>query len=345
MEEQAEEKRPEGEEGLPPPQPEAKLGEKREGEATGEQQAPGGKKMLLKAYKWHTWRKSGFGKGESAGSEKQLSSPGPLDSAWTKLQSWRKARQPLHKAQSEPAASDQQPTTSAEDQPPPPSPPPPDSKGGFRRSTFKRALSAPIPSPKKSKAGEPPGSGKVPSGGAERTIFFRNYFRSVSQRLSTKRGSAKGERSQEPLPRIKDEKVAPVKQISLSPSPGVPVWDIGNFTLIDGQLMLTSRDVEVYYWTRNRASSCLSDTDIQILSHSRSDLGKYSKFTSSVQLVSTVKPHYKALCYKATSVIKLVWLCSQSSSFPLDYVTKDPCCNIHLAMTLSSPSHPALTSP
>lgn len=99
---------------------------------------------------------------------------------------------------------------------------------------------------------------KVKSDSAER---IRSFLTSVSNRLSRKRSL------QEPMqdPSHQDEVEAGAEgssqspPISLVPSARVPVWDVNNCTLVDGQLLLMSRDDENGYRSRLRTGSSMSE--------------------------------------------------------------------------------------
>ncbi|GCB80836.1 hypothetical protein scyTo_0022718, partial [Scyliorhinus torazame] len=64
-----------------------------------------------------------------------------------------------------------------------------------------------------------------------------------------------------------DGAAVPVTQpspISLVPSAGVPVWDVNNCALVNGQMILMSKDDESACRIRLRTSSCLSDTSLSL---------------------------------------------------------------------------------
>ncbi|NWH46377.1 NGAP protein, partial [Fregata magnificens] len=48
--------------------------------------------------------------------------------------------------------------------------------------------------------------------------------------------------------------------IPLAPAPDVPVWDVSNFSLVDGHLVLVGRDEEASCRSRNRTGSCISES-------------------------------------------------------------------------------------
>ncbi|KYO48372.1 RAS protein activator like-3 [Alligator mississippiensis] len=188
---------------------------------------------LLKSYKWRMGPQGGEKELERA-----LPTPGP--SRWSKLHTWKRAY-------SHPETDTPEESTARSGQSPGPPGPTGSSRAAARRSMFQRAFSAPAKAPK-----EPRGQ----EGGK---LNLRKYLRSMSHRRSPENG-AKAERT--PL-EVAREAPRPVQRIPLTPSPEVPVWDVSNFSLMDGQLVLAARDEEVLFRSRSRTGSSISDTHVQ----------------------------------------------------------------------------------
>ncbi|NXH14589.1 RASL3 protein, partial [Bucco capensis] len=75
------------------------------------------------------------------------------------------------------------------------------------------------------------------------------------------------------------------------PAPHVPVWDVSNFSLVDGHLVLVGRDEEALCRSRNQPRSSISESFNQHLAGARRDpaAGERSTETSSASQFSNVK--------------------------------------------------------
>ncbi|CDQ64105.1 unnamed protein product [Oncorhynchus mykiss] len=109
--------------------------------------------------------------------------------------------------------------------------------------------------------------------------LFRKYIRTVSQKLKRPRllsrnststllqdagGSGPAAASQE------------LARLSWAPPQDVPIWDINNCVLEDGQILITPEE-EPVMWTRNRVSSCLSNLSMQNLADVNMDRARLSQ--------------------------------------------------------------------
>ncbi|XP_060774507.1 RAS protein activator like-3 isoform X1 [Neoarius graeffei] len=215
---------------------------------------------LLNTYTWHTGGARGDPSEKSAGSK------------WSKMQSWRKA------------VSEDTP-----DKSPAPSPAP-GARGGNgttkpasgRKNPFRRALSEP-PGSLLSSILSPSSSSPSPaenSAAADTTQGgkFRKYLRQVSQKLKRPRAQNRNNTSTSQQQQQQQQQqhedvpcVDPADSFRFSWVPqDVPVWDINNCILQDGQIFI-SREEEPL-WMRNRASSCLSSLSLVNLTESHSNL-------------------------------------------------------------------------
>ncbi|XP_065435040.1 RAS protein activator like-3-like isoform X2 [Chrysemys picta bellii] len=199
----------------------------------------------LKSYKW--WM--GPQGGERVPEPEQRPMP-PASSRWAKLQNWKRAH-------SQPE-TDAPKVRMARSSPGTEPPEPVGSKAAARRSVFQRAFSAPSKVPK-----EPKGQEGI-------KLNLRKYLRSKSHRRSQESGPKAEQASQEAA----KDGVRPVQRIPLAPSPEVPVWDVSNFSLVDGQLVLMARDEEVLYKSRNRTGSSISETNAHPSLGCRRDTGE-----------------------------------------------------------------------
>ncbi|XP_069460018.1 RAS protein activator like-3 [Ambystoma mexicanum] len=196
-------------------------------------------RSLLKAYKWQTSPERGEALGSSPGA-----SPTP-SSKWRKLQSWKRSRShPEADAKGEAEANVPTADGNAVSETAP-------ATAEAKRSVFQRAFSAPA-----AKYEKEPCQSQEAAAGSNR---LRNYFRSVSKRLTRKNVGKMG-----PEQEGVAEALSPaIISMPLTPSPEVHVWDISNFTLLDGQLMMTNWDEENAFRTRSRTGSCLSGSSLQ----------------------------------------------------------------------------------
>ncbi|CAM5116817.1 unnamed protein product [Natator depressus] len=206
----------------------------------------------LTSYKWRTGPQGG----EREPEPERRPMP-PASSRWAKLQNWKRAHSQPETDTPEVRMAKSSPGTEP--------PEPVESKAAARRSVFQRAFSAPTKVPK-----EPKGQEGI-------KLNLRKYLRSKSHRRSQESGP---KAEQTPQEAAKDG-VRPVQRIPLAPSPEVPVWDVSNFSLVDGQLVLMARDEEVLYTSRNRTGSSISETNAQLSLGSRRDTDLSSEGKSS----------------------------------------------------------------
>lgn len=217
---------------------------------------------LLNAYTWHTGGARGDPAEKSAGNK------------WSKMQSWRKAlsedapnKSPAPSPSSRPRAGDG--TTKPV---------------SGRKNPFRRALSEPpgsllssILSPSSSStspsAAEPGAAADTPQGGK-----LRKYLRQVSQRLKRPRAQNRNNTNTAQQQQQQQHEREDVPGVDSAESvqffwvpQDVPVWDINNCLLQDGQIFI-SREEEPLLRMRNRASSCLSSLSLHNLTESHSNL-------------------------------------------------------------------------
>uniref|UniRef100_A0A8C4K5E0 C2 domain-containing protein n=1 Tax=Dromaius novaehollandiae TaxID=8790 RepID=A0A8C4K5E0_DRONO len=210
------------------------------------EKAPPGAEMLLKTYKWRT---AAAGEREP---ERGTASPGSRP--WARLQGWKRSySQPESDGPEDGAGKG---GSSART----PSP----AKASARRSLFQRAFSAP------SKVA------KEPRGAEGGKATLQKYLRSMSKRKGHVESGARAERvphDAAPAP----ESSHGVPPIPLAPMPDAPVWDVSNFSLVDGQLVLVGRDEEVLFRSRNQTGSSISDGTSLHLAGGRRDPGERAR--------------------------------------------------------------------
>ncbi|XP_074021233.1 RAS protein activator like-3 [Numenius arquata] len=184
---------------------------------------------LLKTYKWRTAAPVGDREAEKAtGPPGHRTTGSPGSRRWTRLQGWKRSY-------SHPESDGHQDGTgrghSGSGGPP---------KASTRRSLFQRAFSAPSKVTK-----EPRG----PEGGR---ATLQKYLRSVSKRKG--HGESGGPRA-EPVV----HEAVPVSTHG-TPAPDALVWDVSNFSLVDGHLVLVGRDEEASCRSRTQTGSSISDS-------------------------------------------------------------------------------------
>ncbi|XP_062454408.1 RAS protein activator like-3 [Rhea pennata] len=186
-----------------------------------------GAEMLLKTYKWRT---AVAGEREP---ERGTASPGSR--RWARLQGWKRSySHPESDGPDDGAGKGSSHTQSL-------------AKANARRSLFQRAFSAP------SKVAKEP---RGPEGGK---ATLQKYLRSMSKRKGPMESGAKAERLPHyAAPAPESSPGAP--PIPLAPAPDAPVWDVSNFSLVDGQLVLVGRDEEVLFRSRNWTGSSNSES-------------------------------------------------------------------------------------
>ncbi|XP_041789150.1 RAS protein activator like-3 isoform X2 [Chelmon rostratus] len=235
----------------------------------------------LNTYKWHTGSKGTLNElkeEEEGGAVSSTSTVEKFQKAstnkWSKMQNWRKAlsEDPGDKNSSsgkggEGAKLDK-------------------STGGTRKNPFRRALSEPpgslFAALSTSSSPARPAQAASPSAAAEASgvssadasqkggggALLKKYLRTVSQKLKRPRLQS---RSSTPnlLPDVGElasgvPTSCTLPRLQWAPPQEVPLWDISNCILEDGQILISPEE-EPTMWTRNRVSSCLSNLSMQNL--------------------------------------------------------------------------------
>ncbi|KAF6724535.1 Disabled-like 2 interacting protein [Oryzias melastigma] len=189
----------------------------------------------LNTYKWHTkgagsdLKEEGDGDGASStpATEKYQKA---ASNKWAKMQNWRKAL-------SEDTAADKSSSggKSADGAKP--------EKGAARKNPFRRAVAS---------CADPSQKG---SGGA----LFKKYLWNVTQKLKRPKLQTRSS-----TPTLLPEASTELPRQQWAPPQEVPLWDICNCILEDGQILISQED-EPTTWIRNRVSSCLSNPSMQNL--------------------------------------------------------------------------------
>ncbi|XP_074836176.1 RAS protein activator like-3 [Carettochelys insculpta] len=235
---------------------------------------------LLKSYKWRTGPQ-----GREREPEPERRPVLAASSRWAKLHNWKRAHsQPetagpeVHRARTSPG----------------PEPPDPiGSKAAARRSVFQRAFSAPAKVPKEPKSQE------------GNKLNLRKYLRSKSHHRRGENGS-----KAEPDPQVAaKDGVCPAQRIPLALNSEVPVWDVSNFSLVDGQLVLMTREEEVSYRSRNRTGSSISETNAQPSLGSRrdTDLSSDGKSSPSPRVTGRGTENDLSSSSQLSNVKGLIW--------------------------------------
>ncbi|XP_014815584.1 PREDICTED: RAS protein activator like-3 [Calidris pugnax] len=184
---------------------------------------------LLKTYKWRTAAPVGDREAEKAtGPPGHRATESPGSRRWTRLQGWKRSY-------SHPESDGHQDGAGRGHSGSGGTP-----KATPRRSLFQRAFSAPSKGTK-----EPRG----PEGGR---ATLQKYLRSMSKRKG--HGESGGPRA-EPVA----QEAVPVSTHG-TPAPDALVWDVSNFSLVDGHLVLVGRDEEASCRSRTRTGSSISDS-------------------------------------------------------------------------------------
>ncbi|XP_024145306.1 RAS protein activator like-3 isoform X2 [Oryzias melastigma] len=233
----------------------------------------------LNTYKWHT-KGAGSDLKEEGDGDAASSTPATekyqkaTSNKWAKMQNWRKAL-------SEDTAADKSSSggKSADGAKP--------EKGAARKNPFRRAVSEPAgslfaalssstqaasSSSSSSSAAAAAASSEAscadPSQKGSGGALFKKYLWNVTQKLKRPKLQT---RSSTPtlLPDLQE--VDPTSEASTelprqqwAPPQEVPLWDICNCILEDGQILISQED-EPTTWIRNRVSSCLSNPSMQNL--------------------------------------------------------------------------------
>ncbi|KAL1006092.1 hypothetical protein UPYG_G00067790 [Umbra pygmaea] len=235
----------------------------------------------LNTYMWHTGAKAATldgvkGDGEGTASSPSMTTAEKVEKSTTstkwssKMQTWRKAlsEDPGDRATSASKGGET---------------PKPEKNPASKKNPFRRALSEPpgslfsALSPSTSAQGtsgsgsgtEAPGTSQTDTqqkggGGA----LIRKYMRTVSQKLKRPRLLSRNSNSAllqdsggHETPVAATQELARLQWVAPQE---VPVWDINNCVLENGQILITPED-EPVMWTRNRVSSCLSNLSMQNL--------------------------------------------------------------------------------
>ncbi|XP_068277861.1 RAS protein activator like-3 [Nyctibius grandis] len=143
----------------------------------------------------------------------------PGSRRWTRLQGWKRSYSQPEAGGPDDGAGKGHSTSGAP-------------KASTRRSLFQRAFSAPSKGTKETRA---------PEGGK---ATFQKYLRSMAKRKGQVESGARGEQG---LPSAHGT------------SPNAPVWDVSNFSLVDGHLVLVGRDEELSWRSRSRTGSATAE--------------------------------------------------------------------------------------
>ncbi|XP_045903891.1 RAS protein activator like-3 isoform X1 [Micropterus dolomieu] len=232
----------------------------------------------LNTYKWHTGSKATLNEvKEEEEEEGAASSTSTIDkiqkastNKWSKMQNWRKA---LSEDPGDKSSSSGKGGEGAK---------PDRAAGGTRKNPFRRALSEPpgslfaALSPSSSSASSAqPASSLAEASGVSSTdpsqrggggALLKKYLRTVSQKLKRPRLQSRSSTPNlvpdagEPTPAAASE----LPRLQWAPPQEVPLWDISNCMLEDGQILISPEE-EPTMWTRNRVSSNLSNLSMQNL--------------------------------------------------------------------------------
>ncbi|XP_042341062.1 RAS protein activator like-3 [Plectropomus leopardus] len=223
----------------------------------------------LNTYKWHTDSRGALNEVKEDGEGGAASSTSTIDriqkastNKWSKMQNWRKAlsEDPGDKHSSAGKGGEGTKTDK-----------------GARKNPFRRALSEPPGSlfasltPSSSSTNAASLSAAAEASGASSTDpsqkggggkLLKKYLRTVSQKLKRPRLQS---RNSTPtlLPDVVEAEPA-LPRLQWAPPQEVPLWDITNCMLEDGQILISPEE-EPTMWTRNRVSSCVSNLSMQNL--------------------------------------------------------------------------------
>ncbi|KAL3995867.1 serine/threonine-protein phosphatase 4 regulatory subunit 1 [Sarotherodon galilaeus] len=265
------------------PEPAAQPASKEQGSPEKENEPPQTSETSdpLNTYKWHTGSKGTLNEQKEEGEGTPASSTSTMEkiqkassNKWSKMQNWRKA---LSEDPGEKNSTNGKSSDAAK---------PEKASGGTRKNPFRRALSEPpgslfaALSPANS-AHAASSSAAATSAGTEASgaassdpsqkggggALFKKYLRTVSQKL--KKPKLQPRNSTPSLAGLNEVVPTPAGACELSrlqwvPPQEVPLWDISNCCLEDGQILISPEE-EPTMWTRNRVSSCLSNLSMQNL--------------------------------------------------------------------------------
>ncbi|XP_029365214.1 RAS protein activator like-3 isoform X2 [Echeneis naucrates] len=228
----------------------------------------------LNTYKWHTGSKGTLNEvKEEGGAASSISTINKIQKAstnkWSKMQNWRKALSEDNAEKNSTGGKGGEGTKLDK------------GTGGPRKNPFRRALSEPpgslfmtsssnaassVNAASSSVAEEASGVSTDTSqkgGGGAR---LKKYMRVVSQKFKRPKLQS---RSSNPtlLTDVGEAEAASagpteLPRLQWAPPQEVPLWDISNCMLEDGQILISPED-EPMMWTRNRVSSCLSNLSLQ----------------------------------------------------------------------------------
>ncbi|XP_074423332.1 RAS protein activator like-3 isoform X2 [Larus michahellis] len=180
---------------------------------------------LLKTYKWRTAAPMG-----DREAERGTGSPGSR--RWTRLQGWKRSYSQPESDGPDDGAGKGSASSGAP-------------KASTRRSLFQRAFSAPSKGTKETRG---------PEGGK---ATLQKYLRSMSKRKGHVESGARAE--QVPHDAV-PASTHGTSSIPLAPAPDAQVWDVSNFSLVDGHLVLVGREEEASCRSRNRTGSSTSES-------------------------------------------------------------------------------------
>ncbi|KAF1395558.1 hypothetical protein PFLUV_G00012770 [Perca fluviatilis] len=230
----------------------------------------------LNTYKWHTGSKGTLNevKEDGEAGAAAASSTSTLDkiqkastNKWSKMQNWRKAL-------SEDPGDKHPPSGKGGEGAKP-------DKGG-RKNPFRRALSeppgslfsalapssssaSPAHAASSSAAADTPGvSSTDPSQRGSGGALLKKYLRTVSQKLKRPRLQSRNSTPTLLQADVGEDVPTELPRLQWAPPQEVPLWDISNCMLEDGQILISPEE-EPTMWTRNRVSSCLSNLSMQNL--------------------------------------------------------------------------------
>ncbi|XDV36348.1 hypothetical protein PO909_006144 [Leuciscus waleckii] len=216
---------------------------------------------LLNTYKWHTGAKT---ETPAQGAIERLEKG--ASNKWNKMQSWRKALSEDAGEKCSTAARGAE------------SPSKPDKPATSRKNPFRRALSEPPGSLLSSVLSSSSTSGSSSAQASGTTVQdttqrgkIRKYLQTVSQKFKRPRTQSTHIAEHDKEKGEPENLVQEPVRLSWAPPQDVPVWDISNCFLQDGQILIP-REEEPLMRVRNRASSCLSSVSLQNISGSHTEL-------------------------------------------------------------------------
>ncbi|KAM6038309.1 RAS protein activator like-3 [Chlamydotis macqueenii] len=179
---------------------------------------------LLKTYKWRTAAPAGD-------REPRRATASPGSRRWARLQGWKRSYSHPESDGPRDGAGEGGSGSGAP-------------KASAHRSLFRRAFSAPSKGTKGTRG---------PEGGKS---TLQKYLRSVSKRKGHAESGARAEVVHDALP----ASTHGTPPIPPAPAPDAPVWDVSNFSLVDGHLVLVGRDEEASCGSGNRTGSSVSES-------------------------------------------------------------------------------------